>query len=222
VRFCGPESVSSLKYNAVSNPLQTSESSNQFSKITRAITDIQARRKALSSLIAFRKNRSDMRSYQPRRSAFHAVTFVLVLFTNGCDHGLVPPGEPETGTISARITYLNHPESWPSRESILDLRFVAMRFMPQDTSDFLQLNRLVFSDSLHYRVAADTAVLSGVEVGPFFYSGVAWKHGPGLFDWRPVGLVESNGGVYLVQPNETTFVAVEVDFFNPPHFPPQN
>jgi hypothetical protein len=28
--------------------------------------------------------------------------------------------------------------------------------------------------------------------------------------------------VYLVQPNETTFVDVEVDFFNPPHFPPQN
>ena len=163
-----------------------------------------------------------MRSYLPERSAFLSGALLFVLLVIGCDHGLVPPDEPQTGTVSARIRYLHHPDSWPPRETVRDLRFVAMRFVPQDTSDFLQLNRLVFSDSLRYRVAQDTAILSNVEVGPFLYSGVAWKYGPNIFDWRPVGLVESGGGVFLVHPDETTFVDVEVDFLNPPHFPPQN
>ncbi|MEX1054918.1 MAG: hypothetical protein WED81_02745 [Rhodothermales bacterium] len=163
-----------------------------------------------------------MRSYLHGRLAFHAAGFALVLLASGCDHGLAPPDEPQTGTISARVRYLQDADSWPPRQDIFDLRFVAMRFVPQDTSDFLQLNRLVFSDSLRYGVSEDVAIVSDVEVGPFLYSGVAWKYGPNLFDWRPVGLVESNGGVFIVHPDETTFVEVDADFVNYPHFPPQN
>ena len=95
-----------------------------------------------------------------------------------------------------------------------------MRFVPEDTADFAQLNRFVFSPPLSRYVAEDVAIVDKVVTGPFFYSGVAWKYGSDLFDWKPVGLVEENGGVFVVQENETTFVEVTVDFRNPPVFPP--
>jgi hypothetical protein len=62
--------------------------------------------------------------------------------------------------------------------------------------------------------------LSGVETGTFVYSGVAQKFGPGLFEWRPVGLITDNDGIFVVSADETTTVNVVVDFDEPPPFPP--
>lgn len=137
-----------------------------------------------------------------------------------CDHGLVPPDEPPVGTIRAIITYAGHPDAWPPRDSLHDLRFVAMRFVPEDTTDFLQLNRLVFSERLRYHVPVDTVVLENIETGLFPYSGVAQRYAADLFAWRPVGLYDANGGILQVRPGETADVRVLVDFRNPPPFPP--
>ncbi len=138
----------------------------------------------------------------------------------GCDHGLAPPDEPATGVIRAYIEYVQGPEDWPPPDSLRDLRFVAMRFVPRDTSDLLQLNRLIFSDRIRDRVSADTVTIAGVETGSFQYSGVAQKFGPDNFDWRPVGIVTANDGFFIVVADETTDVRVIVDFENPPPFPP--
>ena len=138
----------------------------------------------------------------------------------GCDHGLEPPADPETGFIHARIQYEGGLASWPSPDSLTDLRFVAMQFVPRDTSDFIQLNRMVFSDRLQYDVAEQDITLAGVETGTFVYSGVAQKFGPGLFEWRPVGLITDNEGIFVVSANETTSVDIVVDFDEPPLFPP--
>lgn len=147
--------------------------------------------------------------------------FLLALVLAACDHGLAPPPEPPTGVIVADIEYLGHPDSWPSGDSLDDLRFVAMRIIPRDTTDLLDFTNLVFSEGLLRGVAAQSVTVSNVETGLFLYSGVAQKYGPDVFDWRPVGLVEENGGVFEVVAGETTRVSVTVDFRNPPPFPPE-
>lgn len=145
---------------------------------------------------------------------------LLAAFSFACDHGLEPPPPQQTGVIRALITYEGHPESWPDPSELVDLRFVALRFVPRDTADLLQLTRLAFSGELRRYVAADTAVLDDVPAGAYVYSGVAQRYSQNLFDWRPVGLYEDNDGVFHVRPDETTEVSVRVDFRNPPLFPP--
>lgn len=143
-----------------------------------------------------------------------------MLLAAGCDHGLAPPEEPSYGTLHVFITYAGGAQDWPSPDSLRDLRFVAMRFVPRDTSDLLDLNRIVFSERLRSHVARDTVVLARVESGAYLYVGVAQKYGADLFAWRPVGLYEADNGVLFVAPRETTRVEVAVDFRHPPIFPP--
>lgn len=148
------------------------------------------------------------------------LTVLLPTVLAACDHGLSPPEEPAAGVVVVDVSYAGHPDAWPPDEALHDLLFVAMEFVPRDTVDFLQLNRMVFSDRLRYRVPGQTITLEDVPAGPYPYAGVAHKYGPGTFDWRPVGLVEENGGILLVAPGETTRVSVTVDFVDPPPFPP--
>ena len=150
-----------------------------------------------------------------------AALVVVLIGAAACDHGLSPPAEPETGAIRAYVEYAQVRDDWPDSDSLADLRFVALRFVPRDTTDLLQLNRLVFSERLTYYAARDTVLIEGVETGPFLYAGVAQKFGGDNFDWRPVGLVEENNGFFSVEADETTTVSVTVDFQNPPLFPPR-
>lgn len=151
---------------------------------------------------------------------FLLVVLLAGIAVAGCDHGLAPPAEPETGVVRVHVEYLQSPEDWPPPDSLRDLRFVAMRFVPRDTSDLLQLNRLVFSERLSDSVSSQVVILPAVETGPFLYAGVAQKFGPDIFDWRPIGLVTDNGGIFVVATDETTDVSVVADFGNPPPFPP--
>jgi len=137
-----------------------------------------------------------------------------------CDDGLVVPDAELSGAIAGEITYLNV-EAWPPDSSIFDLRFVALRFIPVDTADFLQLNRMEISNGLRRRVASDTFFIGGVDPGTFPYSGVAYQFSDDIFDWRPIGVVTENNGIFSVANGETTHVHVVVDFKNPPIFPPE-
>ncbi len=142
---------------------------------------------------------------------------VLVVALAGCDGGLSPPAENRTGTIQSIIRYEG---TWPDPDSVRDVRFVAMRFVPQDTSDFLELNRLAISDRLDYGVSIDTAVVSDVRPGVFLYSGVAVNYAQSIFAWRPIALYEENDGIFEVTPGETAHVNITVDFAVRPPFPP--
>lgn len=145
---------------------------------------------------------------------------LLWLLTAGCDHGLEPPEAPATGTIRGVITYAN-PDAWPPPDSLRDLRFFALPFVPQDTLDlFRDLNLLVFSAPLARYVAADTFVVENVVARPYLYSGVAQQRSADLLDWRPVGLVEAPGGFFEVRPGATTELTIRVDFRDLPPFPP--
>ena len=140
-----------------------------------------------------------------------------VLAASGCDAGLEPPPEPKAGAIEVIIDYAG---AWPPPSELKDLRFVAMRFVPRDTADFLQLNRMAISDRLAFNVDADTVLLPDVEAGPYPYSGVAQQFAADLLAWRPVGLVAGDGGLVIVEPGDTASVSMTVDFDDPPVFPP--
>jgi hypothetical protein len=164
---------------------------------------------------------SELTSVYSARCHRHFWSTVLLLIVPlleiACDDGLAPPVTVPVGTISGEITYTG---SWPPADSLVDLRFVAMRFVPVDTSDFLQLNLMEFSETLQMNVVADSFKIEGVVPGTFFYSGVAQHFSTEILAWRPVGLVDSNGGIFEVQPGKQAEVTVHVDFGNLPHFPP--
>lgn len=152
---------------------------------------------------------------------FRAGLLALLLLLAGCDHGLEPPAEPPLGAIQGIITYLDTPAAWPPQENLIDLRFVGMRFVPQDTADFLQLNRMAISPTLAFYVPNDTFLIANVAAGTFFYSGVAQRFGQDILAWRPVGLYTENDGLFEVLPGDTTLLRLTVDFRSPPPFPPQ-
>ncbi len=140
------------------------------------------------------------------------------LLAAGCDHGLAPPDDPPFGAILSVISYEG---TWPSADSLQDLRFVAMRFVPRDTADFLQLNRLVFSkNSLDLYVERDTVLIEQAPVGVFVYSGVAQNYSSNLFAWRPVGIYEEGDGIFQVRSGDTTRLSIHVNFAKLPPFPP--
>ncbi len=141
----------------------------------------------------------------------------LLLLASACDGGLEPP-DTSTGAIRATITYPPL-DQWPSADSLRDLRFVALRFVPRDTTDFFDLNRISFSDGLTRRVLADTIVLAGIPATFYPYAGVAQRFSPNVLDQRVVGVVPGDG--FLVPRGDTVDVRVTVDFRSPPPFPPR-
>lgn len=148
---------------------------------------------------------------------FFTLLFVSSILCMGCDHGLAPPEQEALGAISGTLTYTG---TWPARDSLRELRFVGMRFIPQDTSDFLQLNRMVISDTLSRYVTADSFHISGVRAGAYVYSGVAENFGRGILDWRPIELYAEDQGTFFVRGNETTTISISVDLSERPVFPP--
>jgi len=145
-----------------------------------------------------------------------ALAVVLALLAPGCDGGISPAGEDSVGVIQGTVTYTGR---WPPPDSVRDLRFVALRFIPADTSDFLQLNRIEVSRSLTYGVSSDTFSIHGVKTGVFPYSGIARQVTENLFSWAPLGLVADNDGVIVLETGQTVLVNVSVDFANIPRFP---
>ncbi len=144
--------------------------------------------------------------------------FVVILATlAGCDHGLEPPDRDAVGALRGTITYTG---TWPSADSLFDLRFVGMRFTPRDTSDFLQLNRMVISSGLRRNVAQDTFFIDGIDEGVLVYNGIAEKFGPGILDWRPAALFAGDDGTILIREGEIATIQIDVDFSTRPPFPP--
>ncbi len=142
---------------------------------------------------------------------------VSMLIYSGCDHGIAPPTEAPIGAIRGSITYVGGESAWPPSDSLFDLRFFALPFVPCDSLDlFRDLNQLVFSDRLQYWTATDSFAVDSVNAQYYLYSGVAQQYSRNLLDWRPVGLVD----MYRVRVGEVAELAITADFHNPPLFPP--
>ena len=147
----------------------------------------------------------------------YLLLIVPVFFAVACDHGLAPVDEE--GEIHANITYVGE---GPDKDAFYDLRFVAMRFVPESTTDFLRLEELEISDELETHVDQQRVVIEDVRNGMFFYSGVAWQFSPNIFqDWRVLGLYEDNGNEFTVR-GDVVEIDVVVDFDDLPDFPPED
>lgn len=145
---------------------------------------------------------------------------MFISLTVGCDTGLVPPTAPDRGFISGTVSYEG---PWPSDSTLFDLRFVALRVIPESADDIISefsKQRVVLSTGLKRPVSADTFFVALVTTGPYVYSGVAIQQSTSAFDWLPVGLYQENAGIFQVLPDDTTYLHVHVDFNNIPPFPP--
>lgn len=151
------------------------------------------------------------------------LAFFAVLLTGlsaGCDNGLVPPDAPERGAISGTVSYTG---PWPPDSSLFDVRFVALRIVPESADDIVSefsKQRVVLSNGLDRPATADTFFVPAVTTGPYVYSGVAIQQSSNVFDWVPIGLYDENAGIFQVLPGDTTVLHIEVDFNNIPPFPP--
>ena len=144
-----------------------------------------------------------------------AVAAVSIAFSS-CESIIEPPEAIEPGYIRAEISYVS---AWPPRNEFVDIRFVAMRFVPQDTTDFLQLNRLEFSEGLQYGAQSQTVLLEDVTLGTYPFAVVARQRTSDILSWEALGIYEDGGGIFQVASAETTVVAITVDFNNLPDFP---
>ncbi len=148
---------------------------------------------------------------------FGGVLLIFGLFA-GCDGGLAPPPPSPLAHIEGSIYYTG---PWPPADSVRELRFVALRFVPQNALDLLlRFNELVFSDTLRRFVDYDTfrvtLDLRGVVADTFYYSGIAWKFGPGLLDWRPLVVYDRP---IILRPGDRWLLVFEADFRRPASFP---
>ncbi len=139
-----------------------------------------------------------------------------IVFLTGCDSAIEPPDKTTPGAIRADITYVGN---WPPARQFVDLRFVAMRFIPRDTTDFLQLNQIEFSDGLPYGVASHIVVLPEVPPGTYPFAVVARQRTQDILSWEALGIYTENQGVFQVTGGDTVRLNVTVDFDNPPDFP---
>ncbi len=167
---------------------------------------------------------------------------VLVLVTSvllcaGCDKGLNPDPSGFSGTI--------HLINWPPPDSVWELRLVAFKNPPTDSSNlFLEWTRgnvLVyppigttafkktdstgrFVDSIKY-----TVLIQGIDVDEpvrYSYVALAWRYSPNIFtDWRPAGLYAPQPYSFVPKPlviakhQFITGVDLYCDFRNPPPRP---
>lgn len=148
------------------------------------------------------------------------VILLLCLACPACDHGLVPPDDPQRGAISGTVSYEG---PWPDLSSVFDIRFVALRIVPQSAQDIIdefERQRVVLSRGLRRPATSDTFFVGSVITGPYVYCGIAIQQSSNVFDWVPVGLYTENAGIIQVNPDDTTHVHIHVDFNNPPPFPP--
>ncbi len=144
------------------------------------------------------------------------VLAIALLASSGCDSDIAPPIDVSVGSIRGIIEYTG---GWPAGDAIVDMRFVAMRFVPLDTADFLQLNKLEFSDRLEYGVESQTVVLKDVPAGTYPFAVVARQKTSDPFSWEALGIYEENSRIFTVARDDTVDVAIAVDFDNLPDFP---
>ncbi|MDQ7039750.1 MAG: hypothetical protein Q9M35_02315 [Rhodothermus sp.] len=143
---------------------------------------------------------------------------IVLALLMGCDGGLAPPPPSPLAVIEGTVYYKG---PWPSPDSVQELRFVAMRFVPQSALDLLlRFNELIISDTLRRFVDSDTfrlvIDLEGAAADTFLYSGIAWKFGPGLLDWRPLVVYDRP---LVLRAGERRPIVLEADFQNPASFP---
>lgn len=150
----------------------------------------------------------------------------LLASSVACDTGLEPPRDT---ILSGTVTFVGGPDSWPSGDSLFDLRVAAFTSYPPDNIviDVLQGRAWFTADSLPYNISSTewTIVLPDPPPNSIKYLVVAQQFGPNFAEeWRAVGVYALTGERELpteirVTTGKThTNLDIDVDFAD---LPPQ-
>jgi hypothetical protein len=160
-----------------------------------------------------------------------ALCLALALLLLGCSGGLDPTELPPQASISGRLIVRGGTQSYPPRDSLFDLRVVAFRTIPKDSSIIAAVlggeayfTQTSVIDSSSYSI---TIPLTGNVPEPLRleYIAVAQQYGPNVFsDWRVVGVYSEDTlwtpkAVVLTRGVHRTDVDITIDFQNPPPQP---
>ena len=166
-----------------------------------------------------------------RRLPTLILSSILAFVVSHCDGGLDPTAVPPNAELGGRLTVRGGVESYPPRDSLLDLRVVAFRTIPRDTSIIAAVlsGQAYFTtssvlDSSHYRIVIPFGDGTS-EPLRLEYIAVAQQYGPNIFrDWRVVGVYASDSlwtpkALTLTRGERRMDVDITIDFRNPPPQP---
>ena len=161
-----------------------------------------------------------------------AVTALILALLSSCDDGLGPISNPSG--ISGVLRFKN----WPRADSVQELRLVAFKQYPHDSTLLLleyALGRAAvyppigstafpkFLDSIPYSFTTEHTTL---QVDKYDYIVVAWRYGRNpLVDWRPAGVYTIEPSTFNPAPVRILLhriipeINIECDFSNPPPRP---
>lgn len=149
----------------------------------------------------------------------------------GCDGGLDPTKLPPEAILSGRLIVRGGTASYPPRDSLRDLRVVAFRSIPRDSSIIAAIleGQAYFTQSSVLDSNSYTITIPFSEGTPeplrLEYIAVAQQYGPNIFrDWRVVGVYAADTlwtpkAVVLTRGERRTDVDITIDFRNPPPQP---
>ena len=157
---------------------------------------------------------------------------IFILLCSGCDTGMSPLNEP--AGFRGVIRFKN----WPPPDSVLELRLVAFKAFPTDSSSILSALLLgyavvyppvgtqgfpFFQDSIAYSFTTKGTTL---QVDNYAYVALAWRYGTNFFaDWRPAGVYTTRPGTFdpalvrVLLHKIARNIDIDVDFRNLPPKP---
>jgi hypothetical protein len=146
----------------------------------------------------------------------HLLLIFLIFTLTGCNKGLAPDTSAKEGTLIVNLVYASE---WPAQDQIFEFRFVAFKFKPATTFDFLRINEMLISDPLLYGAEQQQIIFEEVPNQRFYAGAVAWQFGPSILtDWRAAAVYADGNGEFEIDGN-TVEITLIVDFNNLPDFP---
>ncbi|GIV53496.1 MAG: hypothetical protein KatS3mg039_0014 [Candidatus Kapaibacterium sp.] len=148
-----------------------------------------------------------------------------------CNSGLDPTALPPEASISGRLIVRGGSASYPPRDSLVDLRVVAFRTIPRDSSiiaavlsgqAYFTQTSVLDSSNYHITIAFTDGTPEPLTLE---YIAVAQQYGSNVFrDWRVVGVYSHDSlwtpkAVTLTRGVHRTDIDITIDFRNPPPQP---
>jgi hypothetical protein len=130
-----------------------------------------------------------------QRILFYIILSYITLFFISCNEGLSPPKVDEATVIKGKINFTSGLSSWPSLDSLKDLRIAFFQNYPDSANilnDFVTGNLTFTEDSIPYFVESYEfiQIVKKVPV-EFNYICVAQNYA-GLLEWKVIGLYSIN------------------------------
>lgn len=149
----------------------------------------------------------------------------------GCDGGLDPTKLPPDAHISGKLIVRGGRQTYPPPDSLRDLRVVAFRTLPRDSSILAAIlnGQAYYTQTPVIDSSSYTITIPFTDQTPdpleLQYIAVAQQYGPNvLSDWRVVGVYAQDSlwtpkSVVIGRGEQRTDIDITIDFRNPPPQP---